>query len=40
MANFEVLQKILETDLDRPVSIAEARKIGRWLLRFYGTLSK
>lgn len=36
--NFEALQKILATDLNRKVTVDEARRIGTWLLRFYSHL--
>ncbi len=34
------LQKILEAELKRPISLEEAASMGLWLLKFYGELAK
>jgi len=37
--DFHALRKILQQDLKRKVSEKEARKIGKWILRFYAHLA-
>ena len=37
--DFAALRNILQKDLKRKVSDKEARKIGRWILRFYAHMA-
>jgi hypothetical protein len=37
--DYAALRKILQQDLKRKVSEEEARKIGKWILRFYAHLA-
>lgn len=37
--NYEELRRILQKDLGRRVTIKEARKTGKWLLKFYAHLA-